>query len=284
MSDFSIPQLQNAPANASAGTGRQSDTDWKFALMGGLASQSARRLFTAAQFHRFVREYRPNASASTARAVSTMLVSAGVLRRVSSGVFLNRRAVPPAELTEVAAHIRAGAVISLHSVLGECGFLNNPSAIVIAVLPASATKRPRLGEIETSAGDRFRFFGLAEKFFPATSEERWELLQPGRPCDMFRPEAAFLQWLHLASMRRSTLTMPPVDVDMEQLDEELLAKLAERWTLQQQLKDWLAQAGAANFGEAAEAVSPALVMPTQRELDGATAARARLMARRPKPQ
>lgn len=101
---------------------------------------------------------------------------------------------------------------------------------------------------------------------------------------MFRPEAAFLQWLHLASMRRSTLTWPPVDVDMEQLDGELLGKLAERWALQRHLRDWFAQADAANFGEAAEALSPALVMPTQRELDESTAARARLMARRPKKQ
>jgi hypothetical protein len=280
MSDFSLRHPRNTPAVVSAGPGRQVDTDWKFALMGGLASQRTRRLLTAAEFRHFVQQYRPNASASTARAVSTMLVSAGVLRRVSSGVFLNRRAVPPAELTEVAAHIRAGAVISLHSVLGECGFLNNPSAIVMAVLPASASKRPRLGEVETSTGDKFRFFGLAEKFFPATSEERWELLQPGRPCEMFRPEAAFLQWLHLAGMRRSTLTRPPVDVDMEQLDEELLGGLAERWALRRQLSDWLAQARAANFGEAAEAPAPS--RPTENELDESSAARARLMARRPK--
>ena len=284
MSDFSPRQHRNTPAVASAGTGWHGDTDWKFALMGGLANQSARRLFTAAEFHHFVRGYRPNAAASTARTVSTMLVSAGVLRRVSSGVFLNRRAVPPAELTEVAAHIRAGAVISLHSVLGECGFLNNPSAIVMAVLPTSATKRPRLGEVETSSGDKFRFFGLAEKFFPVTPEERWEMLQPGRPCEMFRPEAALLQWLHLASMRRSTLTLPPMDVDMEQLDVELLGRLAERWIIQRQLSDWFAQAQAANFGEAAEALSPEPVAPTQNELDESAAARARLMAHRAKSQ
>lgn len=284
MNDSSLRQHRNAPAAVSTGTSRREGADWKFALMGGLANQSARRIFTAAEFHHFVQGYRPNASASTARTVSTMLVSAGALRRVSSGVFLNRRAVPPAELTEVAAHIRAGAVVSLHSVLGECGFLNNPSAIVMAVLPTSATKRPRLGEVETSTGDKFRFFGLAEKFFPVTSEERREMLQPGRPCEMFRPEAALLQWLHLASMRRSTLTIPPVDVDMEQLDVELLGRLAERWAIRRHLNDWFAQAQAANFGEAAEALSPEPVAPTQNELDESTAARARLMSHRAKSQ
>lgn len=282
MNDSNLRQHPNSPTAESARTGQRQGADWKFALMGGLANQSARRIFTAAEFHRFVQGYRPNASASTARTVSSMLVSAGALRRVSSGVFLNRRAVPPAELTEVAAHIRAGAVVSLHSVLGECGFLNNPSALVVAVLPTSAAKRPRLGEVETSSGDKFRFFGLAQKFFPTTSEERLEMLQPGRPCEMFRPEAALLQWLHLASMQRSTLTMPPVDVDMEQLDVELLGRLAERWAIRRHLNDWLAQAQAANFGEAAEALSPQPVAPTQNELDESTAARARLMSHRAK--
>ena len=261
--------------------GRRGGADWKFALIGGLSTQSARRIFTAAEFHRFVQDYRPGASASTARSVADMLVSAGALRRVSSGLFLNSRTVPPAELTEVAAHIRSGAVISLHSVLGECGFLNNPSAIVVAVLPTSSTKRPNLGDVETSSGNKFRFFGLAEKFFPMTLEERWEMLQPGRPCEMFRPEAALLQWLYLASIQRSTLTMPPVDVDMEQLDEELLGRLAERWGVGRQLNDWLDQAQTANFGEETEmARSPAPVAPTQDVLDKSAAARARLMSRR----
>ena len=280
MNDLTLRQSQDTPSGVPGAATRHGNANWKFSLMGGLASQCAPRLFTAADFHRFVQKYRPHASASTARTVSTMLVSAGMLRRVSSGVFLNRRAVPPGELTEVAAHIRAGAIISLHSVLGECGFLNNPSAIVMAVLPTSATKRPRLGEVETSTGDKFRFFGLAQKFFPTTPEERWETLQPGRPCEMFRPEAAFLQWLYLAGMRRSKLTTPPMDVDMEQLDRELLNRLADRWKIQPHLNHWFTHAQAVNFGEAQEVLSePA--PPTQHDLDESIAARARLMARRP---
>ncbi|MGH2376580.1 MAG: hypothetical protein ACRDIC_24365 [bacterium] len=281
MSNSNLRKHPIASPTVSAGAGHRGGADWKFALLGGLATQSAPRIFTAAELHRFAQDYRPGASASTVRTVCDMLVSAGALRRVSSGLFLNRRAVPPAELTEVAAHIRSGAVISLHSVLGECGFLNNPSALVVAVLPTSSTKRPNLGDVETSSGNTFRFFGLAEKFFPLTSQERWEMLQPGRPCEMFRPEAALLQWLHLASMQRSTLTMPPLDVDMEQLDQELLDRLAERWGSGRQFKDWLTRAQIANFGEETErGRSPAPVAPTQDALDKSAAARARLMSRR----
>jgi hypothetical protein len=266
--------------NLEGGSELRGGADWKFALLGGLAGSETRRIFTAAEFHQFVQRYRPSASANTARTVSNMLVAARALRRVSSGLFLNRRAVPPAELTEVAAHIRAGAVISLHSVLGEVGFLNNPPSIVVAVLPTSTTKRPTLGEVKTSAGDTFRFYGLAERFFPRTHEDRFEMLQPGRPCEMFRPEAALLQWLHLSNMQRSSLTAPPLDVDMETLDPELLAKLANRWGLTSQFEQWHARAKVADFGQEPAPSEATFKKPTQEALDASTAARARLMARR----
>lgn len=56
--------------------------------------------------------------------------------------------------------------------------------------------------------------------------------QPGRPCGVFRAEIAILQWLHLACPKRSTLGELPLDVDLDLLGLELLARLAERF-------DWL---------------------------------------------
>ena len=71
---------------------------------------------------------------------------------------------------------------------------------------------------------------------------------------------------------------------MERLDLELLGRLADRWAIRRHLNDWLARAQAANFGEAAEALSSAPVAPTQTELDESAAARARLMSHRAKSQ
>jgi hypothetical protein len=258
--------------------------DWKFAVMGALSSSKARRIYTAGEFQEFVRAFRPGVTAPTARSASELLVSAGALRRVSSGVFLNRRAVPPTELTEVAAHIRGGAIISMHSVLGECGFLNNPSDIVMAVLPTSTTKRPRLGEVTTSTGDVFRFFGLAEKFFPATDTDRFRMLQQGRPCEMFRPEAALLHWLHLAGMQRSSMTMPPADVDRSALDEELLADLAYRWDLRRALGDWRSHIERVGYGDEREPGQAEHVQRTHASIEASSnasaTARERMMARR----
>ena len=72
--------------------------DWKFKLLGTLAETSALRVFTAAEFHQLVLRHRPGASTSTARLLAHALVQAGALRRVASGMYLNRRCLPPAEL------------------------------------------------------------------------------------------------------------------------------------------------------------------------------------------
>ncbi len=254
--------------------------EWKFALLGGLAAAGSPRVFTAAEFESFVQRYRPGAAPGTARSMVRSLAQAGALRVVSNGLFLNRRTTPPAELQEAAAHIRAGAIVSLQSVLGEVGFLNNPAGIVVAVLPSSATKRPRLGEVHTSGGYVFRFHGLAEHFFPQTEDQRFQMLQPGRHCAMFRPEAALLQWLHLARMLRSSLTPPPADVDIETLDLTLLDELAARWQLTQALAQWSAHVRDADFGQESDTTEARRSTRSQPTIDDAAAARTRLMARR----
>lgn len=270
-----------SPLPAEDTTDRRRGAGWKFALLGALSESTSPRIFTAAGFLDFVQRFRPGASASTARSAAQSLTAAGALRVVSSGLLLNRRAMPPAEWQEAAAHIRAGAIISLHSVLGEVGFLNNPSAVVVAVLPSSAAKRPRLGEVRTSGGQVFRFYGLAERFFPKSQEQRFEMLQPGRYCEMFRPEAALLQWLHLAGMQRSSLTPPPWDVDMEALDRALLDRLAASWRLTTALAQWLAAAEAADFGQEPETQGLRASAPSPKALDAAAAAKARMLRKRP---
>ncbi|MFK4706001.1 hypothetical protein ABIC83_002840 [Roseateles asaccharophilus] len=252
---------------------------WKFALLGGLADPVARRIYTTAELQTLVREYRPTASPNTARVTVEMLVDAGALRKVSGGVYLNRRATPPAEMDEIAGSLRSGAVISLLSVLGKSGFLNNiADEMVTAVVPTSATKRPNLGLVTTSQGDRFHFFGLAERFFPSNDEERFEMLRPGSPCPTFRPEAALLHWLHLAAMNRSKLTAPPVDVDMDVLDQELLGKLAEKWALGGELMAWRARAEGLHFG--AEPEMAAVAPPAGADPSRSDDAKQRLLRRR----
>ena len=64
------------------------------------------------------------------------------------------------------------------------------------ILPTSKLKSPKLGELRTQAG-MFRFYGLAERFFPTNAEDEREMLQQARPCAVFRAEVAMQHWLHL---------------------------------------------------------------------------------------
>jgi hypothetical protein len=224
---------------------RAGGAEWKFALLGALPR--APRILTAATFLVFAQTIRSDISSATSRLLVGHLIRAQALRRVTQGTYLNRRALPPAELYEAAPVIRAGAVLSLNSVLGELGVINNPSRIVTCILPTSKLKSPKLGELKTQAGV-FRFYGLAERFFPSNAEDEREMLQPGRPCAVFRAEVAILQWLHLASLKRSTLGSLPLDVDLELLDLELLARPAERFELREVREHWNARARNADFG------------------------------------
>jgi hypothetical protein len=224
---------------------RGGGADWKFALLGALPR--APRIFTAATFLAFAKTIRSDISSATSRLLVGHLIRAQALRRVTQGTYLNRRTLPPAELYEAAPVIRTGAVLSLNSVLGELGVINNPSRIVTCILPTSKLKSPKLGELKTEGG-MFRFYGLAERFFPANAEDEREMLQPARPCAVFRAEAAVLQWLHLASLKRSTLGELPLDVDLELLDLELLARLSERFDLREVWERWYGRAKDTDFG------------------------------------
>lgn len=265
----------------------QPSANWQFRIMGALADRSAPRVFTTADFHAIVDALRPGTSKSAISALITALVHGKFLYRVSSGLFLNGRAISFTALSEVATHVRTGAAVSLHSVLGECGFLNNPSRVVVAVLPSSATKRPNVGKVRTSGGAEFWFYGLAERFFPTNDQERWELYQPGRFCDMFRPEPALLRWLYLARMKRSTLTPPPTNVDMTALDEEHLHALAARWGLEEEMRVWHDRTKATGFDEAKHSPftppeKPASDEEKEARRAASAAAKARVLSRQSK--
>ena len=169
--------------------------------------------------------------------------------------------------------------------LRECGFLNNPPAIVTAVVPQRPHYVPNVGQVNTSGGQVFRFNALPERFFPTTDEDKRLLLQGGRFCPTAKPEVAVLQWLRLALSPRSSVGRPPQDVDITVLDEELLKELAWRWDMARPLQAWMAQVE--KTGDIQEPSEPRLRQerfsasgePSAARLRG-EAAKQRLLARR----
>jgi len=98
---------------------------------------------------------------------------------------------------------------------------------------------PNVGEARTSGGQVFRFSALPERFFPQTGVDKTLMLQSGRFCPMAKPEVAVLHWLRLARSPRSSMRMPPQEVDFTLLDLKLLNELAWRWELAGPLEAWM---------------------------------------------
>ena len=187
----------------------RSSSEWRLILLGLLGTPDAPRVCTTQDVAQLLRTVRPRATADTLHSAIDGLVFAGALQKVSRGLFLNRRARPAAELAEATSHIRTGAVVSLETVLGECG-----------------------GEIS------FRFHALPQRFFASSADEELLLHQSGRHCAMAKPEVAALHWLHFWRSPRSSMSTPPQDVDFSVLDEELLERLALKWELAGALQAW----------------------------------------------
>lgn len=258
-------------------------SEWRYQLLGRLEAPGALRVYSTEDLIALIREVRPSAALVTARTAVEGLVAANALTKVSKGVFLNRRCIPATELGEVAQVIRKGAFVSLESVLGECGFLNNPPAIVTAVLSLTATHRPNVGEVRTSGGQVFRFHALPARYFPQSREENRHMLQPGRHYPIFRPEAAALHWLHLANSVRSKKLRPPQDIDFSVLDTELLKDLAWKWELSSSLAAWMDDVKRTGDTSEPAALEANARTPedTLSRREQSALARARLLARRP---
>lgn len=218
--------------------GNGSHAEWRMALLGMLEAPQAARVCTTQDLAMMVRRVRPRATPDTVHSAIDGLTQARAVQKVSRGLYLNQRCVPAAGTAEAAGHLRAGAVVSLESVLGECGFLNNPPAVVTAVLAQANDLSPKVGFVQTSGGQVFRFKALPRKYFPQGESDERLLLQAGRHCAMARPEVALLHWMHLWCSPRSSMGKPPQDVDFSVLDDELLQRLALKWDLAGALARW----------------------------------------------
>lgn len=212
---------------------------WRYALLGALEGPNAPRVCSTEDLARLVQMVRRNAAPATIRAAIDGLVEARALLKISRGLYLNRRARPSVEIAEAARHIRQGALVSLETVLGECGFLNNPAAIVTAVLPFRVGYVPNVGTLKTSSGQVFRFSALPQRLFPQGETEERAMLQAGRYFPIVKPEVAALHWLYLARSPRSPMGDAPQDVDFSVLDTELLKELAWQWDLARPLQEWM---------------------------------------------
>lgn len=161
----------------------------------------------------------------------------GKLQLVQRGIYLNRMRSKPGTLADAIPLLQRDAVVSLNTVLGEAGVLNNPSRVITAVVPIDLAAPPpsRLGRRQTQAGI-VHFYGIPRSILEAGSAE--DRLESMDAFDHPRatPEKALIDWLYLGASPRSRRTPPPrSDIDLDMLNGKRLRRLAKAVGLEQQL-------------------------------------------------
>lgn len=166
-------------------------------------------------------------------------VNRGRLQRVIRGVYLNGFRSRPGQPTDAAHLLRRDAIVSLNTVLGDAGVLNNPSHTVTAIVPLDpGPVKPVTGRVKTGVG-WFHFFAMPRAVLEAGNPDDridWSVTDHVRAT----PERALVDWLYLASSRLSHRTAPnPGDLDMEMLNRKRFVRLARAVGVEETLTPYL---------------------------------------------
>lgn len=163
----------------------------------------------------------------------------GLLQPVRKGLWLNPMAFPAPSPADAAAFIRSGAVVSLQTVLGDAGVLNNYASQVFAVIPSRpGAARPSTGDVE-AAGTIYRFSAISQAILEAGDEE--DRLVPMMHYARATPEAALVHWIYLAHCPQSRMRMPDTQCDVSFLDEDRVERLASLAGVREEALSWMEQ-------------------------------------------
>lgn len=209
---------------------------WKFRSLGLMAAADAPRAFTGPELASWLAGHGIEPTRRTLTGALVEWEAAGAIRKVAHGIYLNLRATPEPTVEEAAQRVRPGAIVSLATVLGRAGVINNPVYWTTAVIPTG--KYDRL-ESQGGQGVVFRFAQMRHDLLPrpGTPFAR-DALEPYAQAPTATPEKALLDWLYLATSPRGAARwpLPPAhDWDIGDLDDARLDRLARRMGLVDEL-------------------------------------------------
>lgn len=212
---------------------------WKIAALRKL-SESSLRVFTAPELDVWLQQEGFDVPVRTARRALQEWETAGIVDRVATGIYLNKQLLPLPLPEEAARKLRPGAIISLSTVLGRAGVLNNPTHWVTAVVPTSEGNARR--EVAMESGSSFQFAQIRPDLLPV-SRVGWgkDALEPYAATRTATPEKALLDWIYLASSPRGMARwpLPPAhDWDISSLDTGRLERLSTHMGLAQELQQF----------------------------------------------
>jgi hypothetical protein len=214
---------------------------WKISALRKL-SESSLRVFTAPELDVWLASEGFDIPVRTARRALQEWEMAGLVERVATGIYLNKQLMPLPLPEEAARKLRPGAIVSLGTVLGRAGVLNNPIHWVTAVVPSSDSNSRR--EVSMDSGSNFQFAQVRPDLLTST-RLGWgrDALEAHAAVPTATPEKAVLDWVYLASSPRGAArwALPPAhDWDISSLDEDRLSRLAAQMGLEPELAQFQA--------------------------------------------
>jgi hypothetical protein len=177
--------------------------------------------------------------ASVARWIRDLL-EGKKLQAVTRGLYLNRLGHRDANAAEAAHWIRRGAVLSLSWVLEQADVMNNFSDTYTCIIPTepgwivpSLTRRniPGIGQ--------FRFHALRVDLVDEAAGKLEDVFDLRFNYRRAMPEKALLDWIYLGHSHRSTLSAPPLDIEVGRLDARRLKRLAKGMGMSALYEQWL---------------------------------------------
>lgn len=218
---------------------RKGSSAWKKALINDISGAFRPRFFDKTLLTTYIHKHFKDASENTIERTIADLKEAGLIRNVIKGLYMNLVTTPAPTLAELAAYFVPDAVVSLQTVLGDNGVLNNLTTMVTSVVPVDEWPHwERTKERETTMGMMRYKYMPRNKVYPPDLDQS-DYLMMGKSFPMARPEKALCDYIYLSRNNRSTMTMPPLDTDTEHLDQHLLWKIARSMGVDDELDSYM---------------------------------------------
>jgi len=166
-------------------------------------------------------------------------VASGRLRKVRNGLFLNAAGNRSVSVGAAAGFIKQTAVPSLSWVLEQDWILNNMGDVVTCVVSMTAGLNvPNVSSVKTALGE-FRFRAMPWRVYELDNLPVEDWRDSRFPHPRATPEKALCDWLYFAASPRSPARPPPLDLELERLDQARLHRLADAMGISQPLDCWL---------------------------------------------
>lgn len=162
------------------------------------------------------------------------LERAGAIQRVRRGVYANITKTPKPSPEMAAEILRPGARVTLQSVLGSVGILNNPSRVVFASVRTSDSAAVRRRH-HSAPFCEIEIVSLDDEVFDLLPDDS---VDPNCRYVRATPERALCDWFYLAKWNRHPMSLPPNDCDLDDIDEARLGRLAEAMEVADAITEW----------------------------------------------